>query len=510
MLLGLLPAVFSTLVELFFQGLFITWGNVQRVQMGSPLLWLTDTAPLFLGLLAGIAGRRQDRLARVNQRLEQQAEERSQAVQKLEALQLDLEQQVAERTRDLERRAVQLATAAGVGRSAASILEIEALARQVVTLVRERFDLYYAGLFVVDEAGRYAVLKAGTGEPGRYMREKGHRLEVGGVSMVGAACAQRRARIALDAGAESVRFNNPLLPGTRSEMALPLVVGERVLGALDVQSTQPAAFTEEDIAVLQLVADQVAVAVDNAQKLAEEASLLETTSPVYRVSHRLVTARSLDDISATIVSSVADTDIDGCVVGLFEPSGGTQPAYIRLVRAWQRDGASALQPAMQANVGEVSELVEVFGSSWVVTDLNESPRLSEQSRPFVEGLGGRAVANFPLQIGDLKMGFFFVYRVMPGPFADSALRLYQTLSDQAALALERTRLLEEAEQRAAHDRLIREVTTRIRSTLDIRTVIESAADELYQALDLDKVVIHLAAGDAPAESVGGNGAFAPG
>ncbi len=114
------------------------------------------------------------------------------------------------------------------------------------------------------------MLEAGTGEAGRQMKEAGHRLEVGGMSMVGAACARREARIALDVGDEAVRFDNPLLPDTRSEMALPLIAGDRVLGALDVQSTEPAAFSQEDIAVLQLVADQVAVAIANARLFAAD------------------------------------------------------------------------------------------------------------------------------------------------------------------------------------------------------------------------------------------------
>jgi hypothetical protein len=126
-----------------------------------------------------------------------------------------LEEMVDARTQDLEHRAVQLTTAADVGRAAASILDLETLTRRVVELVRDRFDLYYAGLFLLDDAGEYAVLEAGTGEAGRVMREQGHRLEVGGLSMVGAACAQRQVRIALDVGEEPVRFDNPLLPDRR-------------------------------------------------------------------------------------------------------------------------------------------------------------------------------------------------------------------------------------------------------------------------------------------------------
>jgi putative methionine-R-sulfoxide reductase with GAF domain/HAMP domain-containing protein len=194
-----------------------------------------------------------------------------------------LEQRVADRTRSLERRAAEVATAAEVGRAAASILDLETLTRQVVDLVRDGFGLYYTGLFLIPEGEQreFAVLEAGSGEAGRRMKKAGHRLELGGMSMVGAACARREARIALDVGHEAVRFDNPLLPDTRSEMALPLIAGGRVLGALDVQSAEPAAFSQQDIAVLQLVADQVAVAIANARLFAQAQSALEAERRAY-------------------------------------------------------------------------------------------------------------------------------------------------------------------------------------------------------------------------------------
>jgi PAS domain S-box-containing protein len=166
---------------------------------------------------------------------------------------------------DLERRSQHLQTAAEVSHAASSILDPETLIQQVVNLALERFDLYYAGLFLVDENREWAVLRAGTGEAGRKMLEQGHKLRVGGDSMVGQCVAKRHACIALDVGAEPVRFANPLLPETRSELALPLVSRGETIGALTIQSTQEAAFSEEDIIVLQTMADQLANAIANAQ-----------------------------------------------------------------------------------------------------------------------------------------------------------------------------------------------------------------------------------------------------
>jgi PAS domain S-box-containing protein len=172
----------------------------------------------------------------------------------------------------LEYRSAQLQTAAEVSRAGGSILDPNELIQQVVDLVGKRFDLYYAGLFLVDEtgkwngeSGRWAVLRAGTGEAGRQMMAQGHKLEVGGESMIGWCVANKQARIALDVGEEAVRFDNPLLPETRSETALPLVSRGQVIGAMTIQSTQPAAFSEEDITVLQTMADQLANAIENAR-----------------------------------------------------------------------------------------------------------------------------------------------------------------------------------------------------------------------------------------------------
>ncbi|MGC9397596.1 MAG: GAF domain-containing protein [Anaerolineae bacterium] len=163
-----------------------------------------------------------------------------------------------------ERRAAQIQTAAEVAQVTGQILDTDVLIQRVVDLVRERFDLYYVGLFLVDEAGTWAKLRAGTGPAGEAMVAEGHRLRIGGDSMIGQCVARQEARIALDVGAEAVRFDNPLLPETRSEMALPLVTRGEVLGALTIQSAEPGAFSEVDIISFQVMANQLANAIANA------------------------------------------------------------------------------------------------------------------------------------------------------------------------------------------------------------------------------------------------------
>jgi PAS domain S-box-containing protein len=165
----------------------------------------------------------------------------------------------------LQRRNVHLIASSEVAKAATQILDIDDLLNECVDLIRIRFGFYYAAIFLIDESGQEAVLSAATGDAGKQLMEQGHSLGVGSKSMVGWVTANNAARIALDVGEEAIRFDNPLLPKTRAEMALPLRVRGNVIGALDVQSTTVNAFTAEDIQTIQMMADQVAIAIDNAR-----------------------------------------------------------------------------------------------------------------------------------------------------------------------------------------------------------------------------------------------------
>ncbi|MBF8256294.1 MAG: GAF protein, partial [Anaerolineales bacterium] len=176
----------------------------------------------------------------------------------LSSMYRSLEERVTERTHQIQ-------IASEVARDAAFIRDVDALLDQVVHLISERFAFYHAAIFLTE--GDDAVLRATSSEGGRRMLEHGHRLAVGKVGLVGYVTGTGKPRIALDVGADAVHFANPDLPHTRSELALPLRVGERVIGALDVQSTEPNAFDDNDLVVLQTMADQVATALENARLL---------------------------------------------------------------------------------------------------------------------------------------------------------------------------------------------------------------------------------------------------
>jgi len=195
----------------------------------------------------------------------------------------------------LTKRTIQLQTAADVARAATSILDINDLLPNVVELIREHFEYYYVGMFLIDEDKEWAVLRAATGNMGIQMIKAGHRLRLEDSSMIGWCITHKQARIALDVGEDAVRFANPHLPLTRSEIALPLIAHGDVIGAMTIQSEQPAAFSRVDITALQAMADLVANALENARLYTERVALnkeLESQNEelerfTYTVSHDL-------------------------------------------------------------------------------------------------------------------------------------------------------------------------------------------------------------------------------
>jgi GAF domain-containing protein/HAMP domain-containing protein len=190
-----------------------------------------------------------------------------------------LEQRVADRTKDLESQTLRLRVAAEIARDSASARDLNELLIRAGDLIVSRFDFYHVGIFLLDKNKEYAILVASPTEAGRKMMENSHKLRVGEVGIVGRVSATGEPRIALDTGADVAFFNNPYLPSTRSEMALPLKVENNIIGVLDVQSDQPQAFNEDDVAILQVMADQLATAIERTRLLQEvERNLKELES----------------------------------------------------------------------------------------------------------------------------------------------------------------------------------------------------------------------------------------
>lgn len=208
---------------------------------------------------------------------------------KIQELVSELGTRVSERTAELEmanrhiqHRASQFEAIAQVARNISTSQNLETLLPKITDVISERFGFYHVGIFLLDDERRFAVLRAANSPGGKKMLERVHQLKVGETGIVGFVTSQGRPRIALDTGSDAVYFNNPDLPDTRSEMALPLIAGNQVIGALDVQSLDVNAFSQEDVSTLSTLADQVSIAIQNARLYEETRSALAQSQALYK------------------------------------------------------------------------------------------------------------------------------------------------------------------------------------------------------------------------------------
>ncbi len=353
-----------------------------------------------------------------------------------------LEQRVQARTE-------QLRASADVGRAAASILETDELLRAVVNLITDRFGFYYAAVFTLDDTGQWAVLREATGEGGRLLKDRGHKLPLGGQSMVSTVLTTRQARIALDIGDKAVRFANPLLPDTRSEIALPLIVGDRVLGVLDVQSTQEAAFDEANTAVLQSMADQIAIALSNAQQFNEADAALQRTRELYDGGHAITEATDAQGVLIALIAYVAPEARRAAIIlfGPQQPNG--QWAYLRFAAAWVRPGFESMMHPITAGARYATDQFPIVkhiapGKPLTIPDAHAKgvdPAVRELMRQF----GAEAMTGLPLVVGQQLVGVIVIGYDTPRTFNRDHLQSLMALTSQAAIAIQNQQSLAEAQ-----------------------------------------------------------------
>jgi GAF domain-containing protein len=239
------------------------------------------------------------------------------------------------------------------------------------------------------------------------------------------------------------------------------------------------------------MADQVAVAIDNARKFSEEATLLEATDPLFRIGHRLTAATSTDDVVQSIVDSVTETEADGCAVASFDLKADGEVQTITFLRSWRRTGTSHFPEGPPLPASASMFPLPMLQAYWVVEDVPHDTQMAEEVREALSSLDVQAVINIPLRAGDKAIGFVIVERFTPGPFAPVSIRLYETMADQAAMALERARLLEEAQRRADRERTVREVADQMQRAADMEALMRIAAEELNRALGGSRAYVRL-------------------
>lgn len=343
-----------------------------------------------------------------------------------------LEQRVAERTRELELRSAQLQAAAEIARDATSIRELGSLLNRAVSLVRERFGFYHSGIFLVDEAGEFAVLQAATGEAGRILLERNHKLKIGEVGMVGNVAHSGQPRIASDVGADATYFRNPLLPDTHSEMSLPLKVGTKVIGVLDIQSQKTSAFTQEDITVLSIVADQLAVAIDNIRLVKESQENVQQLESLY---------------------------------GRFSEE------------SWERLGESSPTVGYR------------YDHSGLAPIPRNEPLQSDSPTLPLPGI------TVPLKIRGQTIASLDLWPERGETLAENRIIL-EAIGERISQALDSARVFEETQNRAAREQALNQLVARLTSSLDLDTLLQTAAHELSNIPGVSEVSIHVGASES--------------
>lgn len=362
----------------------------------------------------------------------------------LQAFSEGLEKLVQDRTTELdlarvisERRAKQFESISQVARTISSARDLDSLLVQITTVINREFGFYHIGVFLLDTAKEYAVLSASNSEGGQRMLERSHRLKIGETGMVGYVTSTGKPRIALDTGADATFFNNPDLPETRSEIALPLRVGEEIIGALDVQSTEPNAFNQEDINILSTLADQVSIAIQNARQYEE-------------------TRRALAESNSLSKQFV-------------------QTGWSRFERTSKLEGIR--------HTGAKSTLLYKKNSK----DKDESGA----DRIQLKAKGRGAVLSLPVKLRGEVIGSVDIRSPENRQWDQDELDIVTAIIERSAIAMENARLLADSQKLAAKERTIGEISAKISAQSEVDELLKTATQELGRTLPGMEISIQL-------------------
>ena len=334
--------------------------------------------------------------------------------------------------KQIQRRVAQFEVLAQVTQAITSVRDLQDLLPQIATVISEKFGFYHVGVFLLDGSHEYAVLSATNSVGGRQMLERKHRLRVGEQGIVGNVTATGKPRVAMDVGVDAVFFDNPELPDTHSEMALPLKSGGLVVGALDVQSTEIGAFADEDIQMLTLLADHVSLAIENARLFEETRNALAEAEAVSRQFTREVWGRLPNEQN---------------LLGYRYNLIGTSP---------------------------LEKLVELADSG----NYKNKGKQEQSSQVAV-----------PIELRGEIIGTLIVQTPSADALNQDQVDLIKAVAERVALSAENARLFEETTHRAERERLVSDITGKIRSVQDPQTMIQTAMEELRNALGASRVEV---------------------
>lgn len=427
----------SALLALFIVAIAVAAVVVSARTIADPIKTLAQTTESFAAGKLSVRAMvdREDEIGALAKAYNQMATQLQEIIGKLE-------QRVADRTKDLEGQTLRLRVAAEIARDAAAARDLTELLNRAADLITSRFSFDHIGIFLLDNSKEYAVLVASPTEAGRKMLENNHRLRVGEVGIVGRVSASGEPRIALDTGADVTFFNNPYLPNTRSEMALPLKVENNIIGVLDVQSDEPEAFNEDDVAIMQVLADQLATAIERTRLLQEvERNLKELES-----AYGQFTRDNWKMLS------------DGTATG----SRGYRFDNVRLERLTEL-------PALGGDILSSGTMVNSNGR-------HPGPE-KEQSAAIPIKLRGQIIGMVSLK---LKEGY-----------DHTTLSIIESAAERLASAMESARLYEEARLRADREQSISRVTTAISASTGYEQILQTTVREIGSILGDTEVTIQI-------------------
>jgi GAF domain-containing protein len=384
--------------------------------------------------------------------------------------------------------ALQFETAAEIARDISSSLDLDELLKKAVDLIRARFNFYHASVFLKDVPGEFVIIREATGEAGAQLKRTGHKLAVGSKSVVGFVAGNGEPLIVNDITRDATYYANPLLPATRAEAAMPLKVSERIVGVLDVQSDHAYAFSEDNLRTLQILADQLAIAVINTELFAETQEHLAQ----HRLLHHITTTAA----SGTTLDEALQSAVNGLQVTL----GGDRVSILLSDRE-----KKTLE--VRAAVGYASNVFDLripIGSGitgWAAAH-RRSLRINNvlQDTRYIEGSSNtRSEMAIPLLYRSELLGVLNVESEQVSAYAENDEELLGTLGGSLAAIIANARLLEQIRTQAERERILFEISDKIRRTTDMETILATTASEITRAVGANRAKIRVGIKPSPVE-----------
>ena len=381
---------------------------------------------------------------------------------------------------ETKRTALQFETAAQISRDISSSLELDELLKKGVDLIRSRFDFYHAAIFLKDAVGEFVVIREATGDAGAQMKRAGHKLGVGSKSVVGFVAGKGESLVVNDTTRDATYYPNPLLPDTRAEAAIPLKLADRIVGVLDVQSKESYAFAEDSLRTLQILADQLAIAVVNTELFAETQEHLAQ----HRLLHHITTTAA----SGTTLNEALQSAVNGLQVTL----GGDRVSILLADREKKTLEVKAAV-GYADNVFDLRIPVGTGITGWAAAH-RRTLRVGnvQQDTRYIEGSPNtRSEMAIPLIYRSELLGVLNVESEQLVAYAENDEELLGTLGGSLAAIIANARLLEQIRAQAERERFLFEISDKIRRTTDMQAIIATTASELTRAVGANSARIKL-------------------